>query len=493
MPNPTNYNYRDDKFDIHVQKNYFRDMKNYLDQFKDVSANSTPPVNSGDNIIQLNNKQLKKPAELIKELIRCLLFKNGIRLMSLLIISEQYDKENDKLGKNASDIFEFIEKKMGIIENSDELLKFIFPQQKYKSQQQNISKDDCIAQEKECILQIKNNLQFTPKNIKSKISKYFSDIITKFGDDDKSETKENMDCIINKIYDIYKEKYTETGQEEKNIQYIFETFRFTTDENLENDLITVLDQIDCYPIFLYEGIRGFNQFNIYNEEFYSSKMKKFASDSFNVNTEKILYYLKKELAEIGEQEKNKKNEKLQIESIFKSVSIEFELNANYLLLFKILKLNLFTLITKLFIGKLNESYTMNQYDKYFESQKKLFTWTEIASDDIKKTLFLVNIKKNVYDALKIMINSSYEHDFQGVNKEFDTVLRTCVEKLNDFVIQNNLRNNSEVVESLNEYKKRQNDPSTKATGFPMDLILYSDTPPCASAVPTVFRVCSFLM
>jgi len=490
MPKPMNFS--NDKFDVHFDKDYVKNMKSYLAQFKDVSANSTPPVNPSNNIMQLGDNNLfKKKPELIKDQIRCLLFNNVIRLMAILIISVPYDKESDKDGKNATDIYDFIERKTSIIENFDDLLKSIFPQQKYKSTHKNISKDDCVTQQKDLMEKFKDNLQFTSEDIKSNISKYFSNIITKFGNDDKSETKENIDRIIDEIYNIY-ETNTETVQKDI-IQDIFEKFKFKTDENLDKDLITVLDQIDCYPTILYEGITGFNQFNSRNQESYNSKMKEFESESYDTNIDKILNYLKEKMQEITNEEKNKRGEKSQIESTFNSVSITtFELNENYLLLFKILKLNLFTLITNACIGKLTENYTIEQYDDYFNSQQKQFNWTEIASNEIKKTLFLVNIKNNVCDAILRMINCSDEPNFQGVNKEFDTVLRTCVEKLKDFVIKNNLGNNSEVVESLNEYKKRQNDLSTKATGFPMDLILYSDTPPCASAVPTVFRVCSFL-
>jgi hypothetical protein len=141
---------------------------------------------------------------------------------------------------------------------------------------------------------------------------------------------------------------------------------------------------------------------------------------------------------------------------------------------------------------MNEVYDTKTYDDYFDSQQKQHSYTEIPSGDVKKTLFLVNIRKNVYDAILKIINWSNETNFQGVNKELGIMLDHCVEKLNQFVIQNDLKNGSEVIESLNKYKKRQNDLKKIATASPMEMILYSDSPPCASAIPTVFRVCSFL-
>ena len=99
----------------------------------------------------------------------------------------------------------------------------------------------------------------------------------------------------------------------------------------------------------------------------------------------------------------------------------------------------------------------------------------------------MNIKKDVYDAIVKMVNWSDESNFKGVNKEFGIMLDHCVEKLNQFVIQNDLKNGSKVIESLNQYKKQQNISNKNITGSPMDSILYSDTPPCASKQ---FQQCS---
>ncbi len=267
-PNPTNYNFLDDKFDIHLEKNYFQNLKNFLEQFKDVSNNSTPSVQPSAGNVDLSNLQVVKKPDLIKNRIRSLLFKNVIRLMSMLIILVQYDKSSDEFGENAKDIFNFIERKNCIIENFEILLKNIFPNQKYVSNRNQITGDDCITQQQDFMDKNKDKIKYSSEYIKNIISIYFNNIIRKFGDGNKGETKENINEIIEKLYNRYERKKTETQQEENIIQSIFDDFNFKIDENLDQDLIGVLDQIDCYPIQLYQGINGFNQFNLKNKEFY---------------------------------------------------------------------------------------------------------------------------------------------------------------------------------------------------------------------------------
>jgi len=315
------------------------------------SNNSTPSVQPSAGKVDLSNLAVGKPSDLIKMRIGSLLFKNVIRLMSMLIISVPYDKSYDEFGENAKDIFSFIERKNGIIENFEILLKNIFPEQKYVSEKKQINADDCIIQQKDFMEKNKDNKKYTSEDIKKNISIYFNNIISKFGDGNKGETRENINEIIEKLHNCYESEKTKTQQEENIIQSIFDNFNFKIDENLDQDLIGVLDQIDCYPIQLYQGITGFNQLNLKTKQFYELKLSKYKSDTYNDSTEFFFEYLKVAMQDITTEEDKKIKEKPEIEQLFSKIGIDFELNSNFLLSFKILKCNLFTFILGYFYRK----------------------------------------------------------------------------------------------------------------------------------------------
>jgi hypothetical protein len=179
-------------------------------------------------------------------------------------------------------------------------------------------------------------------------------------------------------------------------------------------------------------------------------------------------------------------------SAFSKTGVDFEFNVWYLLPIKIVKFHLFTLVLRKFIEKMEEEYSDKIFTEYFDEIHKN---TSIPKPAIKvqKAFFLVNIKKNVVQSIIEMLNNSQEGENKGFNKEFFTELQNCIDNLDIFISQHDLQKNSETIKLLNAYKlQEKNHAKSTATGSPMDMMLYTDTPPFASATPTVFRLCSFL-
>jgi hypothetical protein len=530
LPKPFKYDFSDDKLDIHADDKYKDALKRYIDQFKDINSATPSTEPRGGTGGTGNMGEVMKPSDLIKIEIRSLLFKNVIRLMSMLIITGKYDKINDTYGKIAMEIHDYIDDKTEIIGNNfQSILRNIFPEQKYVSKPK-ITPENCEEEQKELLQKVGQKMKYSPTEIKNMISACFGKIISTFQDNNENETKDNINQIIDHLYNVYeihrKEIFESVKKENGNVillqftdqqkieiinkgtcalqkpqqkqivELIFKDYDYDINDKLDSDVITLLDEINFFPHVLSDGITGFT--NIKNKiiQFYESKIHKKYLENITDNIDELVVFFKREMNEVSNTEKGTSDEIKTIKSIFSKTGVlDFEFNKCYFLMFNVVKLHLFTIVLRKFIEKMKEDYTVQQYTEYFTSETTKNNYASQPDDDVKKVFFLVNIKKHVVQSIFEMLNSSTEGEHAGFNKEFFTELQKCISTLVEFINQHDLKKESTNMKSLNEYKLKEKKiakEKSTSTGAPMDMILYSDTPPFPSATPTVFRLCSFL-
>jgi hypothetical protein len=529
LPKPFVYDFSDDKLDIHADDKYKDALKRYLEQFKDINSAtpSTEPRGGTGNL-----GQVMKPSDLIKLEIRSLLFKNVIRLMSMLMITGKYDKTNDTYGKIAMEINDYIDDKTEIIGSDfQNILRNVFPEQKYVSTTLKIKAEQCENEQKKLMQEIGHKMIYSLTEIKEMISECFREIIFKFQSNDENETTDNINEIIDQLYNVYENhrneifdsvknekgsvillQFTEKQkndiikngtceleklQREQIVDLIFKDYNYDINNNLGSDVITLLNEINFFPHVLSDGITGFTNIKNKITQFYESKIHKKYLENITDNIDELVDFFKREMNEVSSTEKGNSEEIKTIQSIFSKTGVfDFEFNKCYFLMFNVVKLHLFTIVLRKFIEKMKEDYTVQQYTDYFTLVKTKNNYALQPDDDVKKVFFLVNIKKNVVQSIFEMLNSSTEGENTGFNKEFFTELQKCISTLDEFINQHDLKKNSATIKILNEYKLKEKkiakENKSTSTGAPMDMILYSDTPPFPSATPTVFRLCSFL-
>ena len=447
------------------------------------------------------------------------------------MITGKYDKTNDTYGKIAMEIHDYIDDKTEIIGSDfQNILRNVFPEQKYVSTTLKIKAEQCENEQKELMQEIGHKMIYSLTEIKKMISECFQEIIFKFQSNDENETTDNINEIIDQLYNVYEihrneifdsvknEKgsvillqFTEKQkndiikngtceleklQREQIVDLIFKDYNYDINNNLGSDVITLLDEINFFPHVLSDGITGFTNIKNKITQFYESKIHKKYLENITDNIDELVDFFKREMNEVSNTEKGTSDEIKTIKSTFSKTGVlDFEFNKCYFLMFNVVKLHLFTIVLRKFIEKMKEDYTVKQYTEYFTSEKTKNNYASQPDDDVKKVFFLVNIKKHVVQSIFEMLNSSTEGENTGFNKEFFTELQKCISTLDEFINQHDLKKNSATIKILNEYKLKEKKiakEKSTSTGAPMDMILYSDTPPFPSATPTVFRLCSFL-
>lgn len=432
--------FKDNVLDVQQQKTYLSNLKTAILNLKQQKSRKKSVKKENET-----RKEIETPMDFsqIKEQfadkrqIGSILFKPLLQLLSMLIVKCVYDNnklnDEDTMDKTAK----FISGKIKLLgDDFDTYCTLSFPNMKHIVGKDTMLHKGVYDQQKEFFNLFKTQNVFTDLEIKQQIDLLFESLksVPEF-----LESDSNIDFFLKTMTKQYVSTKAETSLtvetfiKNKNLRLL----------NLTQEQMTFLEQIELYPNELFNIILSVSKIKSSIYEFSETIDIQFSSDIKVVFTE-----LKSRISIVQKKKDATSKNMTDTEDEFKKFDIDFKFEESNFEFFKILKFQLCTACLKKY--EHNCAYVLNG-DK---------------SDNVEDIQFL---NENLPDVIIFIINSCENF----INGDLHKYLEKCklyYQKVYDLNAKNNI------------------DASGKTNA---NMSFNFNRAPFASAIPTVFRICSF--